>query len=115
MVSTSRPSTWPASIRHELTSLPSTMTVHAPQSPTSHPSLAPVRLKVSRNSLSSVVSGATDAVRLSPLTLIVTVTMGLASRFLCLLALRLGQCKRAFQCAFGDHGDHVPPIAGGGA
>ena len=52
--------------------MPSTITVQAPQSPTSQPSLAPVRWKWSRNSWSSVVSGGTEAVRGSPLTMIVT-------------------------------------------
>ena len=72
MVSTWRPSAWPASIRQALTAWPSTITVQAPQSPTSQPSLAPVRLKFSRNSWSSVVSGGTEALRVSPLTVIVT-------------------------------------------
>src|SRR5260370_16357017 len=75
MVSTSRPSTWPTSIRQEFTGLPSTITVHAPQSPTSHPSFPPVRLNWSRRSRSSVLSGGTDALRVSPFTLSVTFTI----------------------------------------
>src|SRR5580704_10160619 len=101
MVSTSRPSTWPTSIRQEFTGSPSTITVHAPQSPTSQPSFAPVRLNWSRNSRSSVVSGATLALRVSPLSLSVTFTIG------SLQSLRLGQRPRAFERSFCKHRDQI--------
>ena len=65
MVSTSRPSAWPASIRQELTALPSTITVQAPQSPTSQPSLAPVRLKFSRSISAASFPAAPSARRLA--------------------------------------------------
>src|SRR5579872_839964 len=106
MVSTSRPSTWPTSMRQEFTGLPSTITVQAPQSPTSHPSFAPVRLNWSRKSLSSVVSGGADAVRVSPLTLIVTFTIRP------LQSLRLGQRPGAFQRSFRKSRDQMPPVLG---
>src|ERR1700730_5267887 len=109
MVSTSRPSTWPASIRQEFTGLPSTITVHAPQSPTSHPSFAPVRLNWSRNSRSSVVSGGTEALRVSPFSLSVTFTIG------SLQSLRLGQRPCAFERSFRKHGDQVPAVLCGSA
>src|SRR5580700_7440243 len=101
IVRISRPSTWPTSIRQEFTGLPSTITVHAPQSPTSQPSFAPVRLNWSRNSRSSVVSGATLALRVSPLSLSVTFTIG------SLQSLRLGQRPRAFERSFCKHRDQI--------
>src|SRR5437868_6246337 len=108
IVRTSRPSACPASIRHEFTSLPSTITVQAPQSPTSQPSLAPVRLKLSRRSLRSVVSDGTDAVRCSPLTFMLTVTINLP--FLGCLALLLREVPRPFERALREHGDEVAAI-----
>src|SRR5712671_3983251 len=108
MVSTSRPSIWPASIRQEFTGLPSTITVQAPQSPTSQPNFAPVRLNWSRKSLSSVVSGGTLALRVSPLTLTLNVTFTIGS----LRSLRLRQRPGAFQRTFCEHRDQMPPVLG---
>jgi len=57
----SRPIAWPsastASIRHEQTMRPSTVTVQAPQSPELHPSLLPVRCSSSRSTSSRVSCG----------------------------------------------------------
>src|SRR6202050_5440896 len=103
MVSTSRPSAWPASIRQEFTGLPSTITVHAPQSPTSHPSFAPVKSNWSRNIRNSVVSGGTVALRVLPLTLSVTVTI------CSLQAFFFGQFVGAFQASLREHRDEIPP------
>src|SRR6185503_9495180 len=84
----------------------STMTVQAPQSPTSHPSLAPVRLKFSRSSLSSVVSGATEAERCSPLTVRVTETISVPC-----LSLLLRQFPGALERALGEDGNQIATIA----
>src|SRR5207245_3974791 len=109
MVSPSRPSTWPTSIRQEFTGWPSTITVQAPQSPTSQPSFAPVRLNWSRKSLSSVVSGGTEALRVSPLTLSVTFALGT------LQSPRLGQRPGALQRSLRKHRDQMTPVLRGGA
>src|SRR5208282_2272180 len=104
IVSTWHPSAWPASIKQAFTVCPSTMTVQAPQSPTSQPSLAPGSWKLSRNNLSRVVSGGTEAVRLSPLTVMVTSSMD----WRLLHRPRMGALQRAFH----EHGNQVAPVSG---
>src|ERR1700685_2363618 len=53
-VVTSQPSAWTANMRHDPTARPSTMTVHAPQTPCSQPTWVPVRLRwCRRKSLSN--------------------------------------------------------------
>src|SRR5687768_1137901 len=111
IVSTSRPSACTASIRHELTDLPSTITVQAPQSPTSQPSLDPVNSNSSRSIRRRVVSGATCAVRRSPLTRMVTSAMSLLLRA---GALSLSEGVGAFQGSLGQYRDEVAAIVGGG-
>src|SRR5687768_7124146 len=113
IVSTSRPSACTASIRHELTDLPSTITVQAPQSPTSQPSLDPVNWRSSRSMRRRVVSGATCAVRRSPLTRMVTSAMSLLLRLPG--ALLLSEGVGAFQGSLGQYCDEVAAILGGGA
>ena len=56
MVSIFRPLTSQPSTRQEQTSRPSSITLHAPQSPEEQPSLLPVRSSVSRSTSSSVSS-----------------------------------------------------------
>ena len=43
MVVTRAPRTWPTGTRQDVTATPSTSTVHAPHSPSPHPSFVPVR------------------------------------------------------------------------
>src|SRR5262249_3504608 len=57
IVSIARPSASTASIRHEQTRRPSTITLQAPQSPELQPSLLPVRWSSSRSTSSSVSCG----------------------------------------------------------
>src|SRR5262249_30804679 len=57
MVSILRPSASTASIRHEQTRRPSTVTLQAPQSPELHPSLLPVKLSSSRSTSRSESCG----------------------------------------------------------
>ena len=49
------PSAWTASIRQERTATPSTITVHAPQTPCSHPRWVPVSPSSSRRKSASVI------------------------------------------------------------
>ena len=56
MVSMRRPAASAPSTRHEHTNRPSTMTLHAPQSPVPQPSLAPMSPRWSRSTSSSVSS-----------------------------------------------------------
>ena len=74
MVVTSLPSTLVASVRHELTGRPSTSTVQEPQTPTPHPSTAPVRCSSSRRYSSSVWFGLTAISRARPL-MVVSITI----------------------------------------
>ena len=53
MVVTERPRTCPNGTRQALTAWPSSRTVHAPHSPSPHPSLVPVRPQSSRSTSSS--------------------------------------------------------------
>jgi hypothetical protein len=58
MVVTSRPFAIAASVRHELTGIPSSSTVQAPQTPTLQPSLVPVSARsLRRKWTSSLLSG----------------------------------------------------------
>src|SRR5438105_9655915 len=66
------PSAWTASIVHDLTALPSTMTVHAPQFDVSHPMCVPVRFRSSRMKCTSSKRGSTSAEYDSPLTVTLT-------------------------------------------
>ena len=68
-VVTSLPAAWTASIRHERTARPSTMTVHAPQTPCSQPTWVPVRLRSSRRKSASVLRASGEPVHVAPLTL----------------------------------------------
>ena len=57
IVSIAWPSASTASIRHEQTRRPSTVTLQAPQSPELHPSLLPVSCSSSRSTSSKVSCG----------------------------------------------------------
>ena len=63
-----------ARVKHALTRLPSTSTVHAPQVPWSQPFLVPVRFSRSRNASSSVTRGSSASVCGRPLMFSVMVT-----------------------------------------
>ena len=92
-----------------MTAWPSTITVQAPQSPTSQPSLAPVKWNWSRSKRSSVVSGGTEALRVWPLTVIVTsVTLRAPFR-----SPRARQ--RIAERPFHQHRDEIAPIVRAGA
>src|SRR2546425_2229934 len=67
MVVISSPSCITARVRHEVTRLPFTCTVHAPHCPWSQPFLVPVRATVSRMQSRSVVRGSTRSWRSLPL------------------------------------------------
>ena len=68
IVVTSLPAAWTASIRQERTGRPSRMTVHAPQTPCSHPRCVPVKLRSSRRKSASVLRASGEPVRVAPLT-----------------------------------------------
>ena len=108
MVSIFLPLACPASIKHALTAIPSTSTVQVPQSPTSQPSLAPVRFKSSRSILSSVVSGGTLAVRSSPFTVSVTSVISL-------FPLSVGQVEHCLQSSPGANFDETIAVFFGSA
>ena len=72
MVVISFPETVTPSTIHDVTALPSTITVHAPQSPVLHPSFVPVRPIVSRRTANRVLRGSTSRSCSSPLTISVT-------------------------------------------
>src|SRR5215217_8134806 len=65
----SDPFTWATGTRQLFTICPSTITVHAPHSPSPHPSFVPVSCNCSRNTSSSLAMGNTSRLRDSPLTL----------------------------------------------
>ena len=62
-VVTLRPSHCPAATRHELTTSPSSITVHAPHSPSPQPSLVPVRRRSSRKRSSRRFHGEASTTR----------------------------------------------------
>ena len=69
MVVTDRPASWRAKSRHDRTGVSSTKTVHAPQTPCSHPRCVPVRRRSSRNqSANSFRSGTPSSASSSPFT-----------------------------------------------
>ena len=76
IVVTSWPAAWTASIRHERTGLPSTMTVHAPQTPCSQPTWVPVRSRSSRRKSASVLRASTEPLRGAPFTVTVISIIG---------------------------------------
>ena len=76
IVVTSLPAAWTASIRHERTARPSTITVHAPQAPCSQPTWVPVRSRSSRRKSASVLRASGEPVRVAPL--ILTVMSGIS-------------------------------------
>src|SRR6202042_614450 len=73
-VVTSHPSAWAASTVQDLTDLPSSRTVQAPQDVVSQPTLVAVRFATSRTKCTSSVRSSTSAATWLPLTLIVTFT-----------------------------------------
>src|ERR1041384_3885536 len=65
----SDPFTWATGTRQLFTIRPSTITVHAPHSPSPHPSFVPVSSNCSRNTSSNRTIGNTSSFLCSPLTL----------------------------------------------
>ena len=72
IVSIERPATSQPSTRQEQTRRPSSVTLHAPQSPEEHPSLLPVSESPSRSTSSSVSSVSQRNSTSSPFTVAVT-------------------------------------------
>src|SRR5258708_19556428 len=72
MVVTSCPSISAPSTKHELTSRPSSSTLHAPQLPSLQPSLVPVRLSTSRRHSSRLCRGSHRNSTSSPLRRVAT-------------------------------------------
>src|SRR5581483_7871775 len=66
------PSACTANIRHDRTATPSTITVHAPHTPCSHPRCVPVSAQSSRRKSASVLRASTYPRCRSPFTVIVT-------------------------------------------
>src|SRR5688572_8998843 len=65
----SLPSTWPTGTRQLLTIRPSTITLHAPHSPSPHPSFVPVSCSSARSTSNSRAIGNTSTRCGLPLTL----------------------------------------------
>src|SRR3989440_5139360 len=97
-VVTSAPSTVTANNRHERTGSPSSSTVHAPQTPCSHPTWVPVYPRSCRRKSDSSRRASTVAVRRIPLTVKETSGTG----------------HRRPTGPGGEHRDEVAPVRGGG-
>src|SRR3954468_23577097 len=79
MVPISAPSASTARTKHEQTSLPSTVTLQAPQSPVPQPSLVPVRPSVLRSTSSRLLPGSARNSTGSPLMLVVIWVLAMGS------------------------------------
>src|SRR4051812_45361255 len=98
-----QPSAWTASTVHDLTGVPSSCTVHAPQCEVSQPTCVPVMRKVSRMRWTSSSRDSTSASRAAPfmVTLILWFAMSAPS------SVSTGPFERRLQRPHGHHARHV--------
>src|SRR5215217_327414 len=117
IVLTARPWAWTASMMQERTACPSTCTVHAPQTPCSHPKCVPVRSRSSRKKSPRLRLTSISRTWGEPFTSMLTVRRELAPWFIrssfLPIELRARLRHGAQQRAPHEHTGHRAPVARG--